>query len=182
MSESLIPIFCLDDIPAQILTSILTKAYAHAIDINSPPTLLLVESTGTALLRRYTHDAVTYPPVDAACKSPFRGWGLDDMIRFLREYATGTAVDASVFLVADGRTVEDESLLLVQSLRDGDPVESVRLAAEHVNTKAVAVAVAATDVRELRSLVDEDGVFRGGHGGGDSSLPRKGGTAPRKQL
>ncbi|KNG83908.1 hypothetical protein ANOM_008144 [Aspergillus nomiae NRRL 13137] len=177
MSESLIPIFCLHDIPPQMLTSILTKAYAHAIDINSPPTLLLVESTGTAL-RRYTRDAVTYPPVDSAFKSPFNGWELDDVVRFLREYAMGTVVDESVFLVADGRTVEDESLLLVQSLH-GDPMQSVRLAAEYVNTKAVAVAVAATGVQELRSLVDGDGVFRGG---GDNPSPRKGGKAPRKQL
>ena len=100
------------------------------------------------------------------------------MVPFLREYATGTVVDESVFLVADGRTVENESLLLVQSLH-GDPMHCVRLAAEYVNTKAVAVAVAATGVQELRRLVDGDGVFRGG---GDNPSPRKGGEAPRKQL
>ncbi|RAQ60793.1 hypothetical protein COH20_010958 [Aspergillus flavus] len=181
MSESLIPIFCLHDIPLQILTSILTKAYAHAIEIQSPPTLLLLENTGNAL-RRYTHDDVTYPPVDPSFKSPFLGWELNEVVRFLREYATGTVVDESVFLVADQRTAEDESLLLVQSLRDGESVEFVRVAAEFVNTQAVAMAVATTDVQELRSLIDEDGVFRGGSGRGGNLLPRKGGKAPRKQL
>ncbi|KAE8337425.1 hypothetical protein BDV24DRAFT_167285 [Aspergillus arachidicola] len=181
MSESLIPIFCLHDVPLQILTTILTKAYAHAIDIQSPPTLLLLEKTGDAL-RRYTHDDVTYPPVDPSFKSPFLGWNLDEVVRFLREYATGTVVDESVFLVADQRTAEDESLLLVQSFGDEESVESVRLDAEYVNTQAVAVAVATTGVQELRSLVDEDGVFRGGSGRGGNLVPRKGGKAPRKQL
>ena len=91
-------------------------------------------------------------------------------------------MDESVFLVADQRTAEDESLLLVQSLRDGESVEFVRVAAEFVNTQAVAMAVATTDVQELRSLIDEDGVFRGGSGRGGNLLPRKGGKAPRKQL
>ncbi|KAB8204143.1 hypothetical protein BDV34DRAFT_197932 [Aspergillus parasiticus] len=181
MSESLIPIFCLDDIPPQILTSILTKAYPHAIEIQSPPTLLLINNTGNAL-RRYTHDDVTYPPVDPSFKSPFLGWEMDEVVRFLREYATGTIVDHFVFLVADQRTAEDESLLLVQSFGEGDSVESVRLAAEYVNTQAVAVAVATTDVQELRGLVDEDGVFRGGSGRSGNPVPRKGGKAPRKQL
>ncbi|KAE8413257.1 hypothetical protein BDV36DRAFT_287180 [Aspergillus pseudocaelatus] len=145
----------------KILTSILTKAYAQAIDINSPPTLLLIENTGDAPCR-YTHDDVTYPPVDPSFKSPFLGWEVDEAVRFLREYATGTVVDEFVFLVGDWRTLEDESLLLVNRLGDGELVELVRVAAEFVNTKAVAVAVATTDVGELRGLVDGDGVFRGG--------------------
>ncbi|KAE8141915.1 hypothetical protein BDV38DRAFT_174891 [Aspergillus pseudotamarii] len=181
MSESLIPIICLHDIPAQVLTSIITKAYAQAIDINSPPTLLLIENTGDALCR-YTHDDATYPPVDSSYKSPFLGWEVNEVVRFLREYATGTVVDEFVFLIGDWRTLEDESLLLVKRLGEGELVESVRVAAEFVNTKAVAVAVAVTDVWELRGLVDGDGVFRGGRGNGENSLLRKGRKAPRKQL
>lgn len=62
-------------------------------------------------------------------------------------------------------------------------IKHVRLAAEYVNTEAVAVSIATSGVDELLSLADEDGVFRGGSGdGGGQQPPRKGGQAPKKQI
>lgn len=72
-----------------MLTSILTKAYAQG----------------------YTHGDVRYPPVDSSSKSPFLEWEVNEVVWFLCEYATGTVVDAFVFLVGDRRTLEDKVAL-----------------------------------------------------------------------
>jgi len=57
----------------------------------------------------------------------------------------------------------------------------VRVAAEFLNTEAVAVSVASKDVGKLVTLVDDDGVYRGRR----ERLgrpPKKGGEAPKKQI
>lgn len=52
-----------------------------------------------------------YPPVDSSSKSPFLEWEVNEVVWFLCEYATGTVVDAFVFLVGDRRTLEDKVAL-----------------------------------------------------------------------
>lgn len=74
-------------------------------------------------------------------------------------------------------TLDEDTLLLVYNI--GNSQESIRLSAGYANSQAVSVSVATTDVGELRSLADNDGVYRGGP---DRPPPRKGGKAPRKQL
>lgn len=131
---------------------------------------------------------MTYPPVESPLKSPFLGWSIRDATQLLSENADGSIVDWRVFLVADEETAKDgDALLMVQNVGQGEDdklaLKCVRLAAEHVNAEAVAVSVAIKDVEELLSLVDGNGVYRGGMGGRDShQSPKKGGKAPKKQL
>lgn len=106
----------------------------------------------------------------------------------MNENADGSIVDPCVFLTANEETAEDGgTLLLVQSSgkeqnEDHPALYHVRVAADYVNTEAVTVSVATKDVGELLSLVDRDGVYRGGRGGKDDHRPKKGGKAPKKQL
>lgn len=145
--------------------------------MDSPPTLLLLTEGDGNTLRQYTYDSVSQPPVDSF-QSPFLGWELEKIAEFLSENTRGTVVDQAVFLVADGQTANDgDTLLLVHNL-DGS-LQSVRVSAAYGNTEAISVSVATTDLDELRSLVDDDGVFRGGRRG---QPPKKGGSAPKKQL
>jgi uncharacterized protein (UPF0210 family) len=130
-----------------------------------------------AELQKYTEDSVTMPPVESL-QYPFLGWDIGKIAQFLQEDASETVVDYTTFLVADEKTASDEdTLLLVYSIEDS--LESIRLSASYANSQAVSVSIATTDVGELRSLSDEDGVFRGGP---QRPPPRKGGEAPRKQL
>ena len=63
---------------------------------------------------------------------------------------------------------------------DIQKVTTVRVAADFANTVSVAMSMATMGANELLSLVDEDGVYRGGPNRGNP--PQKGGDAPRKQL
>lgn len=131
---------------------------------------------------------MTHPPIESPFRSPFLGWSIRDVAQFLNENADGSIVDSRVFLIADEETTRDgDTLLLVQSSGQGEDedrlaLKCVRVAAEHVNTEAVAVSVATKDVEELLSSVDGDWVYRGRRGGRDGHKPKKGGKAPKKQL
>lgn len=112
-------------------------------------------------------------------QSPFLGWELEKIAEFLTKNTRGTVVDQAVFLVADGQTANDKDTLLLVHNLDGSSLQSVRVSAACGNTEAISVSVATKDLDELRSLVDDDGIFRGGRRG---QLPKKGGRAPKKQL
>ncbi|KAF7585652.1 hypothetical protein BBP40_010355 [Aspergillus hancockii] len=100
MSEYLITIIRIFDIsPTGPRSTILTTVSEKAVEIKSPSTLLLLAESDEIALRQYTHDAVSYPPVDSSFKYPFLGWKLDDnVVRLLDENARGIAVDRSVLL------------------------------------------------------------------------------------
>jgi hypothetical protein len=78
--------------------------------------------------------------------------------------------------VADERTVHDETLLLVEYSSDGKEarLDTVRIAAEEANAKAICVDVGVMSVGELAGDVDVDGVYR------PTSMPQRGGPAPPK--
>ncbi|KAJ5533730.1 hypothetical protein N7494_010282 [Penicillium frequentans] len=84
-------------------------------------------------------------------------WSASDVAQFPIERAKGSLVDSDteVFLLADELTEQDETtLLIVQIGRTGQEdcpfsTETVRIAAEVLNIKAVAVSVASKDVGEL---------------------------------
>jgi hypothetical protein len=134
-------------------------------------------TANAAELQKYTEDSVTKPPVESL-QYPFLGWDISKIARFLQENALNTVVDYTTFLVADEKTTSDEdTLLLVYNIDNSQ--ESIRLSAAYANSEAVSVSVATKDVGELRSLADDDGVYRGGPRG---PPPKKGGKAPRKQL
>ncbi|RHZ45473.1 uncharacterized protein CDV56_104071 [Aspergillus thermomutatus] len=170
---SLIPIICTHE----VITSVLSTAYEASSKIDSPPSLILVMTANAAELQKYTKDSVTKPPVESL-QYPFLGWDIGKIAQFLQENASKTVVDHTTFLVADEKTTSDEdTLLLVYNIEDSQ--ESIRLSAGYANSQAVSVSVATTDVGELRSLADDDGVYRGGP---QRPPPKKGGKAPRKQL
>lgn len=130
-----------------------------------------------AELQKYTKDSVTKPPVESL-QYPFLGWDIGKIAQFLQENAPKSVLDHTTFLAADEKTASyEDTLLLVYNIED--PQESIRLSAGYANSGAVSVSVATMDVGELRSLADDDGVYRGGP---QRPPPQKGGKAPRKQL
>ncbi|GFF57958.1 hypothetical protein IFM62136_03620 [Aspergillus lentulus] len=174
---SLIPIICTHEVSPTVITSILSTAYEASINIDSPPSLILIMTADAGELKKYTYDSITMPPVESL-QYPFLGWDIGKIAHFLQENAANTVVDYTTFLVADEKTASDEdTLLLVYNIEDS--LESIRLSAGYANSQAVSVSVATTDVGESQSLVDEDGVYRGGP---QLPPPKMGGKAPRKQL
>lgn len=132
---------------------------------------------------------MTHTPIERSFTSPFLGWSADDVARFLTENAEGSIVEPELFILADEKTAEDgNTLLLVQVQRKeryegGFTLKTVRLAAEFVNTEAVAVSIGAKGLDELLIMVDEDGVCRGARGDSHRPQPpKKGGEAPKKQM
>lgn len=90
------------------------------------------------------------------------------------------AISSHQFLVADEQTNEDDTLIFVDRGYEHDATpETVRLDAAHANAVPIAVQVATMDLNGLQSLVDEDGVYRGGS---SAPKPKKGKPAPRKKL
>lgn len=156
-------------------------------DFDSPETLLLLTKSSKESIRQYTWDSVTRPPIKLPFASHFIGWRASDVAQFLLEKAKGSLVDTEVFLLADELTEQDETtLLLVQTENTGQEdcpfsIETVRVAAEFVNIEAVGVSVASKDVGELVTLVDDDGVYRGGRDRFERP-PRKGGEAPKRPI
>ncbi|GIC90511.1 uncharacterized protein Aud_006945 [Aspergillus udagawae] len=174
---SLISIICTHEVSPTVITSVLSTAYEASSKIDSPPSLILVMTADAAELQKYTKDSVTKPPIESL-QYPFLGWDLGKIAQFLQENASNTVLDHTTFLVADEKTTLDEdTLLLVYNIEYSQ--ESIRLSASYANNQAVAISVATTDVGELRSLADDDGVYRGGP---QRPPPKKGGKAPRKQL
>lgn len=100
---------------------------------------------------------------------------------YLRENAADESVQVSsdYLLVVDEWTDEDKTVLLVRCPTEEDEeVESVRVSSRFANAPVVAMCVGCGSVAEMRSNVDDDGIYRGGRG----PAPRKGGPAPRKLL
>ncbi|KMP04232.1 hypothetical protein CIHG_04991 [Coccidioides immitis H538.4] len=168
----LIPIICTYDVEPSVLSSIVETAYTKSEDTSEA--LLVLSDTSRPAIQRYTVDDFTRPPVDQSFKSPFIGWSLERIAKFLKDNADDTAVGCYYFLVADERTSADNSLLFVDTLfnesedegddEDKAPDEplTVRLAPEFVNSYTVAIAIGSMGTNELVDETDEDGVYRGG--------------------
>ncbi|KAL4791509.1 hypothetical protein BDV19DRAFT_392987 [Aspergillus venezuelensis] len=181
----LIALLCTAKVPPATLSSNLTRAYEASKAINSPPNLVLLTSSNTDELRGYTPDSITIPPIDGHTEYPFLGWTITQLASFLDRIKAITVLESSTFLVADQQTVSDgDTILLVHNIHVQESLNSVRVSAEYANSEAVAVSVASKDVVEWRSLVDGDGVYRGGRtsrGDGGKEV-KKGRRAPRKKL
>ena len=159
----------------QTLSRIIQTAYNGAPE--SPPGLFLLTESGP-INHRDTAEP-SQPPIPEISGYPFLSHSIDELAAFLDSYNTPEkAISSHQFLVADQQTIEDGSLFFVD--RGYDPAtapETVRLDAAQVNAIPVAVQIGSLSINEIRTLVDQDGVFRGGSG-----QPRRGGPAPRKQL
>ena len=165
-----------------MLSSIFASGYRRAEEIDTPASLIILnERTRSSI---HGLESVTQVPFELSTKSPFLGWDVNEVARFLLENASGSHVSSEVFLIADEQTAEDRStLLMVQNSResfdnDNRVLRTVRVGADFINIEPVAVSVGSKSVNELLSIVDEDGVFRGGRG----PPPKQGGPAPRKRL
>ena len=105
-------------------------------------------------------------PLDPEFESTFINWPLERIAQFLQEHSESRLNDR-LFVVADRRTVADETLLLVQRWTHEDDsgfednmLVAVRVAAEDINAVATYVDVGLYSVVELMTEVDADGVVR----------------------
>ena len=94
--------------------------------------------------------------------SPFVGMTVQQVAGCLRANASGTLLSETSVFVADERTAEDQTLLLVEIEGDGvEGLRSVRVAGECANPDGVALTVGTIGFEEIESLVGDDGVYHG---------------------
>lgn len=168
------------------LSNILQTAYDENSD--SPPNILLL-SKPSLLTDPQNAPQPSHPPIAdfPSDNYPFLARSVQDLANLLSESDPEPAISSHQFLVADEQTNEDNTLIFVDRGYDEDNAakpETVRLDAAHANTIPISVQVATLDLEGVRSLVDVDGVYRGGSSssGGGRPEPKKGKPAPRKRL
>lgn len=122
----------------------------------------------------------SHPPITSFSDYPFLAHSIQDLADLLDKSDPEPAISSHQFLVADEQTNEDNTLIFVDiGYEKNAKPETVRLDATHANAVPIAVQVATMDLNGIRSLVDEDGVYRGGP---SDPEPKKGKPAPRKKL
>lgn len=122
----------------------------------------------------------SHPPISDLSDYPFLSRSVQDLADVLEKSDSEPAISAHQFLVADEQTNQDKTLIFVDiGYEKNARPEIVRLDATHANAVPIAVQVATMDLNGIRSLLDGDGVYRGGPSGPE---PKKGKPAPRKQL
>ena len=111
--------------------------------------------------------------------SPFLFRSPAEVAEILRSSVADTpshAIDPALFAVLDGKSLFEDSGLIVQ-IKDGR-VESVRVHFDTINAELIRVNMITFDVKETQELVGENGVFRTK----PPEQSRKGGSAVRKKL
>jgi hypothetical protein len=146
----------------QVLSEILTTAYAESVD--TEPSLVLVPDAASLDDSDFGAEP-TEPPIAEITSYPF----LSNSVAAL--------ADSSSFLVADAQTITDKTILFVSCEGRKKP-KTVRLSAEQANAIPVAISVATMDIEGVISIADADGVYRGDSG----PPPQRGGAAPPMQL
>lgn len=122
----------------------------------------------------------SHPPITDLSDYPFLDRSVQDLADLLDKSDPEPVISSHQFLIADEQTNEDNTLIFVdRGYEQNARPETVRLDATHANAVPIAVQVATMDLNGLRSLLDEDGVYRGGPSGPE---PKKGKPAPRKKL
>ena len=163
-------------IKTKTLSSILREAYDEKPD--SPPNIFVVSESG--LLTDPENAQPSHPPISDLSDYPFLSRSVQDLADLLEKSDPEPAISSHQFLVADEKTNEDSTLIFVDiGYEKNARPETVRLDATHANAVPIAVQVATMDLNGIRSLLDEDGVYRGGPSGPE---PKKGKPAPRKKL
>ena len=108
---------------------------------------------------------------------------MEDLISFIDTNFVDSGISTNEFLIADERTIEDKTLPFVDRCFEPDSIPiTVRLDASRANAMPVAIQVATMGTAEICTLVDKDGVFRGGpdqHLPSSESGPVEGVSAPR---
>lgn len=143
------------------LSNILSTAYEKEPDCE--PSLILLSTDSKAAWAQYTLDSATQPEISESFVTPFLGMTVESVVRYIYENGAGTIVNTRYVLIADERTAKDSTLVLVEIDFDNPEIlESVRIAGEYANVEAVTLTVKGGGMEELQSLVDGDGVYRGG--------------------
>jgi hypothetical protein len=157
----------------QVLSEILTTAYAKSVD--TEPSLVLVPDAASLDDSDFGAEP-TEPPIADITSYPFLSNTVAALAKLVRGN-TADALDSSSFLVADAQTITDKTLLFVSCEGRKKP-KTVRLSAEQANAIPVAISVATMDIEGVISIADADGVYRGDSG----PPPQRGGAAPPMQL
>ena len=152
----------------------LTTAYKAP---DCAPSLILLTSPSQLTNSDFGKEATSPTAIPSTIHSEFLNKSPINISKILRD---NTKVSDTVFLLADKQTVTDGTVLLVVRDPSGGALETVRLSEQYMNSQAICVDVAVTDVGEIISLADPDGVFRGGPRSEESV--QQGGAAPRKRL
>lgn len=100
-----------------------------------------------------------------------------DITALLAQKSGKSQINKDTFIILDERSCEDESVLLVSGRGDEEGLQVVRVSFEQSLAILQAVDVRSIGMNEVRSWVDESGVYRG-----SDSVPKKGGAAPMKKL
>jgi hypothetical protein len=140
------------------------------------PSLHLISSLETFTPTTQPH--ATTPPIHPFT-SPFLTKSSAEIAEILRSIAgnASNTIDPNLFAVLDGKSVLEDSGLIVQ-VKDGGAVDCVRVHFDTVNVELIRIQMITFDIAETKGLVGEDGVFR-------TQPPqesRKGGWAVRKML
>jgi hypothetical protein len=173
MAEKLFALFCVAEISAATLSEIISTAYKSETD--SGPNIVLINDAN--FIKGPAPTTPTQTPIPKISNYPFLAKSLTDLESFLDTIPDDWSISNYRLLVADKQTTEDNTLLFVE-LADPEP-ETVRLDAAHANSIPIAIGVATMDMQGVRSLADENGVYRGDPA---AQPPQRGGPAPRKQL
>jgi hypothetical protein len=173
MAEKLFALICVAEVSADTLSEVISTAYKSETD--SGPNILLINDSD--FVKGSAPTGPTSPPIPKISNYPFLGKPLKDLESFLDTIPADWSISNYRLLIADEQTTKDKTLLFVE-LADPRP-ETVRLNAAHANAIPIAVGVATMDIQSIRSLADDDGVYRGDPA---AQPPRQGGPAPRRQL
>src|SRR4051812_41132837 len=102
----------------------------------------------------------TQPPIPDITSYPFKSSDLGSLGAFVQNIAV---LSPTYFLVADERTIKDNSLLFVAFSADGPgSISAVRIDGSFANRVPIAVAMGIIDIDSVQGLADEkEGIFRG---------------------
>jgi hypothetical protein len=162
---------------SQRINYFLEQTYLNSSKMDCQPSLHLI--TSLERLNPTTQPHATTPPILHPSTSPFLVKSLTEIAEILRSMVAdeSNTIDPDLFAVLDGKSVLEDSGLIVQ-VKDGGAVESVRVHFDTVNAELIRVRMITFDIAETKGLVGADGVFR-------TQPPqesRKGGCAVRKKL
>ncbi|KAA8913036.1 hypothetical protein FN846DRAFT_204860 [Sphaerosporella brunnea] len=153
------PIICVAEIPAAVLSEILTTAYTDGVDF--PPSLVLIHDA-PALAKPDIGEEPTQLPTANIASYPFLSHSIASIVKYLRENAPSSVAPDHV-LIADAQTITDKTLLFVDCAYDmnvsPEEAKTLRLSAEKANTIPVAIAVATMGIDEVVAIADQDGSF-----------------------
>ncbi|PYH88965.1 hypothetical protein BO71DRAFT_403439 [Aspergillus ellipticus CBS 707.79] len=121
----------------KILTCVNRTTHTHTLTILTADSLTTLETLATHICEPFI--------------SPFLGMSIESAAYFLRKFSDETVINSEDFYIADGRTIQDSTLLFIERHDDGNGrglLKSVR-----VDVMAVSLSMVG-DMSLLRCRVD----------------------------